>query len=65
LHAKVDQLDGEALAILHRVARQLELEQVVAEVDAEFDTLCEKGRFDRLPEIIQEARAAIRVRSAA
>ena len=65
LHAKVDQLEGEALAILHRVALQLELDQIVGEVDAEFDTLREQGRLDRVPEIIREARAAIRARAAA
>lgn len=65
LHAKVDQLDGEALAILHRIALQLELDQVVAGVDAEFDSLREKGRLNRLPEIIREARSALRARSAA
>ena len=64
LHAKVDQLEGEALAILHRVALQLELDQIVGEVDAEFDTLREQGRLDRVPEIIREARAAIRARAA-
>src|SRR5688572_4067609 len=42
LHAKVDQLNGEALAVLHRVALQLELDQLVGEVDAEFDTLREQ-----------------------
>lgn len=65
LHAKIDQLDGEALAILHRVALRLELDQVVAQVDAEFDTLREAGRLDRVPEIIREARAALRARSGA
>ena len=65
LHAKVDQLEGEALAILHRVALQHELDQIVGEVDAEFDTLREQGRLDRVPEIIREARAAIRARAAA
>ena len=65
LHAKVDQLDGEALAILHRVALQLELDHLVGEVDAEFDTPREQGRLDRLPEIIREARSAIRARSTA
>ena len=65
LHAKVDQLEGEALAILHRVALQLELDQILGEVDAEFDTLREQGRLDRVPEIIREARAAIRARAAA
>jgi pyruvate/oxaloacetate carboxyltransferase len=60
LHAKVDQLQGEALAILHQVALQLELDQVVAEVDREFDTLRGKGWLDRLPEIIREAREALK-----
>ena len=65
LHAKVDQLDDEALAVLHRVALRLELDQVVAVVDAEFDTLREQGRLGRVAEIIQEARTAIRARSPA
>jgi len=65
LHAKVDQLQGEALAILHRVALQLELDQAVAETDSEFDLLRGQGRLDGLPEIIREARAAIRARLAA
>lgn len=65
LHAKVDQLDDEALAVLHRVALRLELDHAVAMVDAEFDSLHEQGRLDRLPEIIQEARTAIRARSKA
>jgi hypothetical protein len=65
LHAKVEQLDGEALAILHRVALQLELDQLVGEVDADFDKLRARGGLDRLPEIIREARAAIRGRTAA
>jgi hypothetical protein len=64
LHAKVEQLDGEALAILHRVALQLEIEQLVGEVDADFDNLRAQGGLDRLPEIIREARAAIRGRTA-
>ena len=65
LHARIDQLDGESLAVLHRVALQLELEELVSEVDAGFDTLREQGRLERLPEIIREARAAIRARTAA
>ena len=65
LHAKVDQLQGEALAILHRVALQLELDQAVAEADSEFDALREQGRLEHLPDIIREARAAIKARLAA
>jgi hypothetical protein len=62
LHAKVEQLDGEALAILHRVALQLEIDQLVAEVDTEFDSLRQQGKLGGLPDIIREARAAIRTR---
>ena len=65
LHAKIEELDGEALAILHRVALQLELDRLVTEVDAEFDALRVQGRLERLPEITREARAAIRARTAA
>jgi hypothetical protein len=65
LHAKIDEMDGEALAILHRVALQLELDRLSGEVDAEFDSLREQGRLDRLPEILREARDAIRARGAA
>ena len=65
LHAKVEQLDDEALAILHRVALQLELDQLVGEVDADFDKLRTQGGVERIPEIIREARAAIRGRTAA
>ena len=65
LHARIDQLDGESLAVLHRVALQLELDELVTQVDAEFDTLREQGRLERLPEIVGEARAAIRARTAA
>ena len=64
LHAKVEQLDGEALAILHRVALQLELDQLVGEVDGDFDKLRAQGGLDRLPEIVREVRAAIRLRGA-
>ena len=65
LHARIDQLDAESLAVLHRVALQLELDELVTQVDAEFDTLREQGRLERLPEIVGEARAAIRARTAA
>jgi len=65
LHAKIDAMDGETLAILHRVALELELERLTREVDAEFDQLREQGRLERLPEIIREAREGIRARGEA
>ena len=65
LHAKIDEMDEETLAILHHVALQLELDRLAGEVDAEFDQLRQQGRLDRLPEIIREARDAIRARGAA
>ena len=65
LHARIDQLDGESLAVPPRVALQLELDELVGQVDADLDTLREQRRLERLPEIIREARAAIRARTAA
>src|SRR5258708_7912339 len=64
LHAKIDEMDGETLAILHRVALELELDRLSGEVDAGFDQLRGQGRLDRLPEILREAREAIPARSA-
>jgi hypothetical protein len=52
------------VALLHRVALQLELEEVSARVDAGFDADRAAGKLARLPEIIREARAALSKRPA-
>lgn len=64
LHAEIDKLGDENLAVLHRVALQLELEEVSARLDSAFDSDRAAGKLARLPEIIQEARAALRQRAA-
>jgi len=63
LHAEIDRLGDENLRLLHRIALQLELEEVTARLDDGFDADRAAGKLDRLPEIIREARAAIRARS--
>lgn len=64
LHAEIDKLRDENVALLHRVALQLELEEVSARSDAGFDADRAAGKLARLPEIIREARSALRERSA-
>ncbi len=59
LHAEIDKLRDENVALLHRVALQLELEEVSARLDAGFDEDRAAGKLARLPEIIREARVAL------
>ena len=58
LHAEIDKLRDDSVAL------QLELEEVSARLDAGFDADRAAGKLARLPEIIREARAALRQRSA-
>lgn len=64
LHAEIDRLGDENVAVLHRIAMELELEEVTRRLDDAFDEARAAGKFERLPEIIREARAAIRARNA-
>lgn len=50
--------------MLHQVALQLELDDVTGRLDAGFGADAAAGKLARLPEIIREARAAIRARTA-
>ena len=59
-HAGIDRLGGENLLLMHRIAMQLELEEVTARLNDGFDEDRLAGKLARLPEIIREARAAIR-----
>ena len=58
LHAEIDRLRDDNLALLHRVALQLELEEVSARLDESMDAERVAGKLARLPDIIREARAA-------
>ncbi len=64
LHAEVDRLRDENLLVLHRVALELELDEVTERLNEGFDADRAAGRLARLPAIIREARAAIRTRQA-
>ena len=60
LHAEVDKLRDENLLVLHRVALALELDEVTERLNAGFDADRAAGKLARLPEMIREARAAVR-----
>ena len=62
LHAEVDKLRDESLLVLHRVALELELEEVTDRLNEGFDADRAAGKLARLPELIREARDALRVR---
>lgn len=64
LHAEIDKLRDENVALLHRVALQLELEEVSARLDAGFDEDRAVGKLATLPHIVREARAALPQRPA-
>ena len=62
LHAEVDRLRDENLLVLHRVALELELDEVTERLNEGFDADRAAGKLDRVPEIIRAARTAIRSR---
>lgn len=62
LHEEVDKLRDENLLLLHRVAMELELDEVTERLDAEFDKARADGKLARLPEILREARESLRTR---
>ena len=62
LHAEVDKLRDENLLLLHRVAMELELDEVIERLDAGFDEDRAAGKLARLPDIIRDARASLRAR---
>ena len=56
-------MGSENLALLHRVALTLELDEVCERLDEGFDSDRGAGKLARLPQILSEARAALRQRS--
>jgi hypothetical protein len=59
LHAEIDRLRDEDVALLHRLALQLELDEVCGRLDAGFDADRAVGKLARLPELVREDRAAL------
>ena len=64
LHAEVDKLRDESLRVLHRVALELELDEVTERLNAGFDADRAASKLARVPEMIRAARAAIHARPA-
>ncbi|MGB8354492.1 MAG: hypothetical protein WCD79_11430 [Chthoniobacteraceae bacterium] len=56
LHRKIDGMDAEHLAVLHRALLQFEADELAEKLGAEFDEDRRSGRLDRLAEIIREYR---------
>jgi len=57
---RVQAMDDESLLLLHRVMLIVEKERLWRELSAEAEQDRRSGKFERLPEIIREARAELR-----
>jgi hypothetical protein len=57
---RIETMDDESLLLLHQVLLHVEKERLWRELSAEAETDRHSGKFDRLPEIIREARAELR-----
>jgi hypothetical protein len=54
---RIEALDDESLLVLHRVLLIVEKERLWRELSAEAEQDRVSGKFERLPEIIRQARA--------
>jgi hypothetical protein len=57
---RVEEMDEESLLVLHRVLLIVEKERLWRELAAEAEQDRRSGKFERLPEIIRQARAELR-----
>jgi hypothetical protein len=57
---RVEAMDDESLLVLHRALLIVEKERLWRELSAEAGQDRRSGKFDRLPEIIRQARAELR-----
>ena len=57
---RIEALDDESLLVLHRVLLIVEKQRLWRELSAEAEQDHRLGKLDRLPEIIREARSALR-----
>jgi hypothetical protein len=57
---RIETMDDESLLVLHRILLVVEKERLWRELSAEADQDRAAGKFDRIPEIIREARAELR-----
>ena len=56
---RIEAMDDESLMLVHRVLLIVEKERLWRELSAEAEQDRRLGKFDRLPEIIREARAEL------
>ena len=57
LHEKIERMDGDQLALLDRVLRQLEAEQAAERLGEAFDGDHAQGKFQRVAELVRQFRA--------
>lgn len=57
---RIEGMDDESLALLHRVLLIVEKDRLWSELSAEAEADRRQGHLDRLPEIVREARAKLR-----
>jgi hypothetical protein len=57
---RIENMDDESLLVLHRILLLVEKERLWRELSIEAEHDRTSGKFDRLPEIIREARAELR-----
>jgi hypothetical protein len=57
---RIEAMDDENLLLLHRLLLRLEKERLWRELSGEFEADRQAGKFDRLSDIIREARADLR-----
>lgn len=57
---RVEAMDDESLLLLHRLLLRLEKERLWRELSAESEADRRSGKFDRLSDVVWEARAELR-----
>jgi hypothetical protein len=57
---RIEAMDDESLLLVHRILLLLEKQRLWREVSADAEADRKSGKFDRLPEIIRQARAELR-----
>ena len=57
---RVEAMDDESLLLLHRLLLRLEKERLWRELSAEAEADRRSGKFDRLSDVVREARAELR-----
>jgi len=57
---RIEAMDDESLLLVHRLLLYVEKERLWHELSADAESDRRSGKFDRLPDIIREARAELR-----